>query len=79
MEGAFFFLSLQNGFGATTDTVALSTFLLKPGALVFVDVCLDHSRVWLDERERETSSEGLGRGVSDPGGASAASPRPRRR
>lgn len=29
VEGAIFFLSLQNGFGATTDTMALSTFLVK--------------------------------------------------
>lgn len=29
IEGAIFFLSLQNGFGATTDTMALSTFLVK--------------------------------------------------
>lgn len=29
VEGAIFFLSLQNGFGATTDTMALSTFLVQ--------------------------------------------------
>jgi hypothetical protein len=29
IEGAIFFLSLQNGFGATTDTMALSTFLVQ--------------------------------------------------